>query len=124
MELAKRHCEQGGNVAYVADAAVYHIHNESWIQTRRRYEREAIALQKIMPEVHVGRLDIIRYIWASVTSDAQAAVMDRCFIREISGIVKFRFAQYTGTYRGNHDLRNLSKKQKENYYYPNIKLGG
>lgn len=123
MELAKRYCEQDGKVAYVADAAVYHIHNESWSQTRRRYEREAIALQKIMPEVHVGRLDIIRYIWASVTSDAQAAVKDRCFMREIFGIVKFRVAQYTGTYRGNHDLRKLSKKRKENYYYPNITLG-
>jgi rhamnosyltransferase len=122
MELAKRYCEQGGKVAYVAEAAVYHIHNESWSQTLRRYEREAIALQKIMPEVHVGRLDMIRYVWASVISDAQAAVKDLCFIKEIFGIVKFRVAQYTGTYRGNHDHRELSKKRKENYYYPNITI--
>lgn len=122
MELAKRYCGKGGKVAYVAEASVYHIHNERWGQTRRRYEREAIALQKIMPEVQVSLLDMIRYIWVSVIADMQAAFNDRCFIREIFGIVKFRVAQYTGTYRGNHEHRKLSKKRKENYFYPNKTL--
>jgi len=122
MELAKRYCESGGKVAYVADASVYHIHDEAWDQTRRRYEREAIALQKIMPEVHVGLFDMIRYIWFSVISDAQSAIRDRCFMKEIIGITRFRVAQYAGTYRGNHDHRKLSKKRKENYFYPNTTL--
>ena len=59
MELAKRFCDKGGKVAYVAEACVYHIHDESWGQTRLRYEREAIALQQIMPEIHVNFLDLI-----------------------------------------------------------------
>jgi glycosyltransferase involved in cell wall biosynthesis len=122
MELAKRYCEEGGKIAYVADATVYHIHNEKWKQTRLRYEREAIALQKIMPEVQVSLLDMTRYICASIISDIQAAFYDRCFMKELLGIIKFRIAQYFGTYRGNHDNRMLSKRRKENYFYPNKTL--
>ena len=50
MELAKRLTENGEKIAYVADAAVYHIHDETWAQTKRRYEREGIALRKILRE--------------------------------------------------------------------------
>lgn len=46
MHLAKRLVEQGYAIGYVADAAVYHIHNERWRQVRLRFEREAIALQR------------------------------------------------------------------------------
>ena len=118
MELAKRYCDQKGKVAYVAQACVYHIHNETWSQTRRRYEREAIALQLIMPEVQIGFFDMLRYIWVSVISDCKAAVTEGCFTKEFTGIIKFRIAQFTGSYRGNHDHRALSKKRKENYFYP------
>ena len=118
MELAKRYCDQKGKVAYVAEACVYHIHNETWSQTRRRYEREAIALQLIMPEVQIGFFDMLRYIWVSVISDCETAVTEGCFTKEFTGIIKFRIAQFTGSYRGNHDHRTLSKKRKENYFYP------
>ena len=118
MELAKRFSEQGGKIAYVADACVYHIHNENWNQTRRRYEREAIALQRIMPEVQLGIFDIILFIYVSVASDSRAAIADGCFFKEFFGIIKFRLAQFTGSFRGNHDHRELSKKRKENYFYP------
>ena len=46
MYLAKQLVADGGKVAYVASAPVYHIHNESWKQVKTRYEREAYALQK------------------------------------------------------------------------------
>jgi glycosyltransferase involved in cell wall biosynthesis len=118
MELAKRYCDQQGKVAYVAEACVYHIHNETWSQTRRRYEREAIALQRIMPEVQLGVFDMIRYVWVSVISDARAATDEGRFLKEFFGIIKFRLAQFTGSFRGNHDHRKLSKKRKENYFYP------
>ena len=118
MELAKRYCDQKGKVAYVAEACVYHIHNETWSQTRRRYEREAIALQLIMPEVQIGFFDMLRYIWVSVVSDCKAALSEGCFVKEFTGIIKFRIAQFTGSYRGNHDHRALSKKRKDNYFYP------
>ena len=58
MELAKRLVTEGHGVLYVPDSVVYHLHDESWRQVSTRYEREAIALQWIMPEVHVGFTDM------------------------------------------------------------------
>ena len=75
-----------------------------------------------MPDVHISLVDMIRYILASVVSDSRAALRERCFIKEFVGIVVFRLAQFTGTYRGNHDHRILSRKRKENYFYPNNRL--
>lgn len=123
MELAKRLVSDGAGIAYVAEAPVFHIHDESWSQTKRRYEREAIALQKIMPEIHVSLLDMLRYLFASVMSDVSSAIMEKCFWRELAGIVKFRTAQYWGAYRGNHEHRMLSQRRKENYFYPNKSIG-
>lgn len=118
MELGKRLRESGGEIAYVADAAVYHIHDESWSQVKRRYEREAIALQKIMPEVHINLGDLLRYITSSVIHDAAQAILERRFFREIFGIFRFRVAQYYGSYSGNHNHRRMSQERKERYFYP------
>ena len=125
MELAKRMVESGeGVTAYVSDARVYHIHDELWSQTETRYEREALALQKIMPEVHVDILTAIRYFWAGVRFDYSAALRQGVLRREWMSILRFRAAQYIGTYRGNHEHRRLSKKRRERYYYPAVKTRG
>ena len=122
MELAKRYVEDGGKVAYIADAVVYHIHNETWAQTRRRYERESIALKKIMPEIQISFYDMLRYICVGIYTDAKIAIFNKCFFKEILDIIKFRLAQFSGSYRGNHTDRELSKERKEIYFYPNKKL--
>lgn len=119
MELAKRILDAGGLVAYIADAVVFHIHDEPWIQTKRRYEREAIALQRIMPDVQVSLLDTMRYLFASIAADFSSAIAESVLFQQCISIVKFRTAQYWGAYRGNHEHRQLSRRRKENYYYPN-----
>lgn len=123
MELAKRLVNDGGAIAYVAEAAVFHIHSETFAQTKRRYERESIALQHIMPEIHISILDMLRYFFAAVLSDFSDALSERRWLIESIGIMKFRLAQYWGTYRGNHEHRTLSRKRKEDYYYPNKAFG-
>lgn len=122
MELAKRYSEDGGKIAYIAEAAIYHIHDETWTQTRRRYERESIALKKIMPEIQISFLDTVRYIFVAVITDIKIAIEEKCLHKEIIGIIKFRVAQFTGSYRGNHFQRKLSKRRKENYFYPTKRL--
>lgn len=123
LELAKRLCDSGGKIMYVPDAGVYHIHEESWSQTKRRYEREAIALQKIMPEIHITFRDFLRYLTSSIFLDMRTAGVDRRLLREFIGILKFRFAQYYGSYVGNHDHRRLTQRRKESYFYPGEKFG-
>ena len=118
MELSRRLQHNGMLIAYVADASVYHIHEESWVNIKNRYEREAYALRHIMPEVHIGFLDFIRYFFSAVYYDVGEAVRKKCLYREFCGIAMFRLMQFWGAYKGNHEHRKLSKKMKERYFYP------
>ena len=69
MHLAKRLVAAGGSVGYVAEACVFHLHHEQWSQVQRRFEREALALQQICPEVIVRRRDVIRYFLRAIMKD-------------------------------------------------------
>jgi len=118
MDLARRLVENNGKVAFVAEACVFHHHNESWPSIKRRFEREAIALQKIMPQVHIGRRDLVRYIVSSIWLDTKAAIRDKVFLKQLKSIILYRLSQYLGSYKGNHEHRVLSHKKKEIYFYP------
>ncbi|MGI2853513.1 glycosyltransferase [Shewanella algae] len=120
MYLAKELVMEGYQLGYVADACVYHIHEESWSKVRVRYEREAFALQKIMPEIHLSMLDTLIYIFAGVVKDIRVALRDKVFFEEIYSIIMFRYCQYLGAYRGNHIHRKLSKEMKMKYFYPRV----
>ncbi|MEI6644121.1 MAG: glycosyltransferase [Novosphingobium sp.] len=118
MELGKRLLQKGHKIGYVAEAVVEHIHNETWKKVERRYEREALALRTIMPELTLGVRDCMRYIAAGVWHDIVAATRQGRLHRELVGIVLFRTMQYVGTYKGNHLHRELSRASKEKYFYP------
>jgi GT2 family glycosyltransferase len=118
MEVAQRLVRQGGNVAYVRDAVVYHHHKESWPQVQRRFEREAIALQKIMPQVHVGVVDFMRYFLSSTLKDWRRALASAEFMCHAVNIFRYRWNQYLGVYKGNNQHRRLSHAQKDKYFYP------
>lgn len=119
MHLARRLFEEGRRVVYAPAAVVHHFHHETWPQVRRRYEREAIALRRILPEIHVHWHDALRYFAAGVLGDSAKALAGREFWRHAAGIVAFRFCQYHGAWRGNHAHRALSRRKKEKYFYPN-----
>ena len=118
MELAKQLWQAGDKIGYVAEAVVEHIHEEDWGQVKRRYEREAVALQSIMPEVHIRLSDCMRYIMTGIYFDCTEALRERSFWRNLRPIFLFRVMQYWGTYRGNNDHRKLSREAKERYFYP------
>jgi len=118
MELAKRLVATGRRIGYIAESSVIHIHEETWARVKNRYEREAIALQSILPEVHVTFLDFMRYVAAGVMFDFSRALQDRAFLKYAGEIVLFRVMQYWGTYCGSNEHRQLSFRRKEAYFYP------
>ncbi|BCV60609.1 glycosyltransferase family 2 protein [Shewanella algae] len=120
MYLAKELVVDGYQLGYVADACVFHIHEESWGKVRVRYEREAFALQKIMPEIHLTILDTLTYIFAGIVKDIRVALKGKVFFEEIYSIIMFRYCQYLGAYRGNHIHRKLSREMKMKYFYPRV----
>ena len=118
MELAQRIVRAGLKIAYVAEATVLHHHKESWSQIRRRFEREAIALQKIMPHVQVNLFDTLRYITTSIWNDWTSAVLQKSGLSHFGAIVRYRFNQYLGSLNGHQQHRALSHIEKEKYFYP------
>ena len=118
MFLAKQLVARGRRLAYVADAKVYHLHNETWRQVKRRFEREAIALQRIMPEVHLGPLDVVRYAASAILLDCGVALQERGLVKHFAGIVTYRACQFWGAFKGNHVHRRLSRAAKDRYYFP------
>jgi glycosyltransferase involved in cell wall biosynthesis len=119
MHLAKHAWQQGEKIIYIPEAVVYHYHHERWKQVKRRYEREAIALREIMPEVHVHWHDAMRYFSAGVLGDFGRALQQKTLLRHAGAIMAFRFCQFYGAWRGNHAHRRLSRRQKDRYFYPN-----
>lgn len=121
MALAKVLVNEGETIGYVAEAPVFHHHQETWAKVRRRFEREALALQTIMPEVHLSRWDVCRYIFSSVLMDLQSAARHQGNLRRHwYAILRYRIAQYVGSYAGNHGHRRLSQSRKDRFFYPSV----
>jgi rhamnosyltransferase len=120
MELAKRLVARGHKIAYVAEAPVFHHHSESWAQVRRRFEREAIALRSIMPEVQLSRLDVLRCVVSSVLGDWKAAASKGVRSTSRRDMLRYRWNQYLGSFKGNHEHRLLSQTAKEHFFYPQM----
>ena len=118
MELGKRLVSDDLKITYNANSIVFHLHEESWGKVKNRYLRESIALQQIMPEVHLSLPDCIRYFFSGVFFDIGAAIQEKCLLNKLTEIILFRLMQYSGSYKGNHEHRKLSKAMKEKYFYP------
>ena len=118
MALAKRLVSRGGLISYVGTAAVEHLHEESWRKVRIRFEREAIALRGIMPDIHLDFGDFLRYTLSGILIDFGQALALGCFHREFASIIAFRTCQYWGAWRGNAATREVSRALKEQYFYP------
>ncbi len=118
MHLGKRLVSKGHHVGFAEDAAVYHIHDETWSQVRWRYEREALALQEIDHSLHMSRRDLIRCIVRAVRMDSRRAREEGCLRKELLDIIRFRTCQYWGSYTGSHASRRLSADTRRRYFYP------
>lgn len=118
--LAKQFVERGQAIAYVAEAPVYHIHNETWHQVKMRYQREAVALQYIKPNLHFYLKDCFYGLVHSILSDSLIAVKEKQLFNKIYEIIMFRIMQYWGTYQGHHTDQQLSAKMKVDYFYTKL----
>lgn len=118
LDIAKKIINDKYQIGYVANSVVYHLHNENWNKIRTRYEREALALRQIMPEIHISFFDFLRYLFSSFYYDFTDAFNEKKHIKIFLEIIFFRTAQYWGSYKGNKLHKMVSKKTKEKYFYP------
>ena len=115
---AKWALDQGGRLAYVAEAQVAHVHDESPTQVFNRYRREAMALRRIHPEERFGISDFASLFATNVLSDMSQAAKDGGVIKKTPDILSFRFSQFWGTYRGFTYAGGFTHELKQAFYYP------
>ncbi|SEM29763.1 Glycosyl transferase family 2 [Syntrophus gentianae] len=119
IDWAKRAMTQGCRIAYIADAEIIHVHNESPERIFNRYRREAIALKRIFPHEQFSLGDFFKMYTSNVISDGFHAWHDHAFLRSIYGILVFRLMQFLGTYRGFSQHSAVTSELKKTFYYPN-----
>lgn len=118
LDWAKRVMQSGYQIAYVPEAEIIHVHQETPRRTYNRYRREAIALKQIYPEEHFHFWDFVRLFIANTFSDYYHAWHDQCLTQNLLSIPLFRLMQFWGTYQG-FDQQGLTNRQlRQTFYYP------
>ena len=119
LDWAKKIMSKGYKIIYEASAVIIHVHDESPKKTMNRYRREAIALKKIMPKVHVNFLNFVFLFFSNLITDFFHAFKQGVYFKEAKEIVIFRFMQFYGIYLGHKDKGSINNDLKSRFYYPN-----
>jgi rhamnosyltransferase len=109
---------QGRYLAYSAEAAVVHVHNESPQQVLNRYKREAIALAHIRPEDKFGFSDFMILYFSNMIHDLRRAIADRRLLEVFGSVLWFRWMQFLGTYLGFRHAGPVTDEVIRAFYYP------
>ncbi|MBI5702962.1 MAG: glycosyltransferase family 2 protein [Chloroflexota bacterium] len=124
VEWAKWAKEQGYKIAYVAEAEIIHVHNETPRGVYNRYRREAMALRRIYPEAHFNFYDFIRLTLTNIFSDLWHAARERVLLKHLISILWFRFMQFHGTRMGHRETSLVTPQLRETFYYPRERRKG
>jgi glycosyltransferase involved in cell wall biosynthesis len=125
LDFAKRAMEGGARVAYVAEAPVVHVHEESWDVVQNRYRREAIAYKSIYPDTEMTRAQAASLAVTNILSDYWHAAHERKLGKKnILDIARFRLAQFRGAYLGFATDREPDVDLLRRFYYPPQRIGG
>jgi rhamnosyltransferase len=109
--------QQRYNIAYVAEAEIIHVHNETPKGVFNRYRREGMAFKQIYPEAHFSLYDFLRLTAMNILSDVWHAARERVLWRNIPSIFWFRFMQFHGTRLGYRESGLLTPQLRETFYY-------
>ena len=118
LDWAKYAIDTGHSVAYVAEAPVVHVHDESFTQVFNRYRREAIAHKDIYNDQEMGIFTAVRLATINIAGDYRAALSEHRLQETLRDIPRFRIAQFLGTYRGFAQSGPVTDVLKRRFYYP------
>jgi len=110
--------ENNYKIVYIAQAEIKHVHEESWQGIKKRYLREGMAFKSIYPQERFTLFDLIRLFVKNASSDIRQAIKEHILLREITGILRFRWRQFYGTYLGYKQSGPLTWQLKQSFYYP------
>jgi len=109
---------EGYAVAYVAEAEIIHVHDETPQGVYNRYRREAMAFKRIFPNEHFGLRSLFHLVIVNILNDLSHAAQSHVFLRSLAGILWFRWMQFWGTYQGYRRSGPLTWQLRQTFYYP------
>lgn len=118
LDFATKVLAKGHKIAYVADAPIVHVHEETWNIIRNRYRREAMAYARIVDGSAMPLPEAVRLFLSNIASDYAHAVKEHRLRGNVMGIPSFRFAQFSGAWQGFHQPNHVSAQLLEHFYYP------
>jgi rhamnosyltransferase len=110
--------DQGYAIAYVAEAEIVHVHNETPEAVYNRYRREAMAYKHLFPSERFGFGDFLRLSAGNISSDLRHAAHQKCLAHNFFSIFWFRLMQFWGTYQGFRHPGLVSEQLRRTFYYP------
>ena len=116
IELAMRLVSSDDTVSYVASSVVEHIHEECWSRIKIRYEREAVALANIEPNLSLSLVEALRLFVFAVGHDL--AFLNSKTLTHVTEIIKYRACQYYGSFVGSRISKNRLQMMRQEYFYP------
>jgi len=119
LELARRLVSAGGSVSYIAESTVEHIHREDWVRIKIRYEREAVAMTDIEPNLNLSFWRACKMLFHGVIADTQKIKITD--FRILTQIILYRSFQYWGSYTGSSASRKKIERMQDEYFYPKQK---
>jgi glycosyltransferase involved in cell wall biosynthesis len=118
LDWASRVQADGYDISYVSDAEIIHVHDETVRQVYNRYRREGIAHSRIVEDQEFTLRDFVGMFLKNTLADYWAAADEGVLLDELTGVAKFRFAQFWGTYRGFQYDDEVSDRLRRRFFYP------
>jgi len=118
LEWAKWALEAGYSIAYISEAEIIHVHEDTPAGVYNRYQREAMAFKRLFPHEHFTLWDFWRLMIKNITSDLRQAVLEKSISANLGSIIWFRAMQFWGTYQGFHRSGPLTWQLRQTFYYP------
>jgi rhamnosyltransferase len=118
LEWAQWAIEHSYSIAYVAEAEIVHVHEDSPVGIYNRYRREAMAFKRIFPQEKFNFWDFIRLFAGNAGSDFSKAIRSGKINHDTLSIFWFRFMQFWGTYQGYRQSGPLTWELRKTFYYP------
>lgn len=118
LDFARRLQQRGGRIAYVPEAVVAHVHEETLAQVFNRYRREAMALRQIYPAERFHAGNFAGFLAANVIADLHHAWNDGKLRSSARDVLAFRLMQAWGTYRGYATRGAVTSELRRKFYYP------
>lgn len=116
---AKESISKGYCLSYSSEAEIVHVHNETYGQVYRRYEREALAFNEIYPNETFIFFDFIKLFLLNTFKDYSQGFFEWKLFSNILDIPVFRFLQFYGTYKAHsYKKKEISSELKHRLYYP------